>query len=167
MEAAIDRYIKKPSENIKPVKDVVLKGGECFVNTGCRNPEIGAKLSITLSFDEIVPGQIILEADAPYGTYDVRIMKNGRLGFTAEGYEYEFDYTPPVHKKLKLVIETKPLCTVLKTGIFTRKKAKGSFSHNGTVRADNIKNSSFSIPYQRIGSKTNSVKAHIYSIEIL
>ena len=163
----IDRHIKIPQKNIKPIKNIVLKGGNSFTDTGCNNLQTGAKLRITLSFDEIVPGQILLESDAPYGTYDIRITENGKLGFTAQGYEYEFDYKPAANKIIKFVIETKPLCTVLKTGIFTRKKAKGSFSHNETVRTNKIKNSSLSIPYQRIGSKTNSAKAHIYSIEIL
>lgn len=107
-----------------------------------------------------------MEADAPYGTYDVRITKSGKLGFTAEGYDYEFDYTLVPDRKIKIVIDTKPLRTVLKAGLFTRKRAKGSFFHNGTVRTDSIKNSSFSIPYQRIGSKTNSVKGKIYDIHI-
>ena len=127
----------------------------------------GARLMLTITFDEVKPGQILMEADAPYGTYDIRITENGKLGFTAEGYDYEFDYTPAVNKKLNIILDTKPLRTVLKTGLVTRKKAKGSFSHNGTVRCSNIKNSSFSIPYQRIGSKTNSVKAHIHSIKVL
>lgn len=162
----IDSLMKQERPNIKPLKNLVLKGGSSFVNTGCRNLETGSKLSITLSLDDVVPGQIIMEADAPYGTYDVRITKNGKLGFTAEGYDYEFDYTLVPDRKITIVFDTKPLRTVLKAGFFTRKKAKGSFSHNGTVRTDSIKNSSFSIPYQRIGSKTNSVKGKIYDIHV-
>ncbi|MDE5964829.1 MAG: family 20 glycosylhydrolase [Eubacterium sp.] len=162
----IDSLMKKEKSNIKPLKNLVLKGGNSFVNTGCKNLETGSKLSITLSLDEIVPGQIIMEADAPYGTYDIRITENSKLGFTAEGYDYEFDYTLVPNKKLKLIIDTKPLRTVLKTGFFIKKKARGSFSYNGIVRTDSIRNSSFTIPYQRIGSKTNSIKGQIYDIHI-
>lgn len=164
---AVDSLMKKSDSRIKPFKNVLLKGGSSFVNTGCKKLETGSKLSIEISFDEITPGQIIMESDAPYGTYDIRITENGKLGFTAEGYTYEFDYKPLPNKRLKLIIDTKPLRTVLKTGLFSRKRAKGSFSFNGTFRTDSIKNSSFSIPCQRIGSKTNSVKARIYSINIL
>ena len=164
---AVDKLLREEIKKVKPLKNIVLKGGSSFVNTGCKNLETGTKLCIEISFDEIVPGQIIMEADAPYGTYDIRITESGKLGFTAEGYTYEFNYAPAANRKLKLIIDTKPLRTVLKAGLLVRKKAVGSFSHNGTLRIDSIKNSSFSIPYQRIGSKTNSIKAHIYSINIL
>lgn len=163
----VDSLMKKSDSRIKPIKNVLLDGGSSFVNTGCKKLETGSKLSIEIRFDEVAPGQIIMESDAPYGTYDIRITENGKLGFTAEGYTYEFDYKPLPNKRLKLTIDTRPLRTVLKTGLFTRKKAKGSFSYNGTVRTDSIRNSSFSIPCQRIGSKANSVKARIYSINIL
>lgn len=166
--SAVVGYPQKKSDTItKSLKNIELKGGNSFVNTGLNHLETGTKLILSVTFDEVKPGQILMEADAPYGTYDIRITDNGKLGFTAEGYDYEFDYTPAVHKKLNIVIDTKPLRTILKTGILTKKPAKGSFSHNGTVRCSNIKNSSLRIPYKRIGSKTNSVKAHIHSVKIV
>ena len=163
---AIKSAVKKEKQTFKPMTDIDLTGGNCFVESGCKNLEKGTTLKLSIQFDEVVPNQIIMEADAPYGTYDIRITENGKLGFSAEGYTYEFNYTPAANKKLDLVIQTKPLRTTLKTGIFGRKKAVGSFTHEGTVRNSKIKNSSFSIPVQRIGSATNAVKAHIYSIEI-
>lgn len=163
---AIGYSLNQSNHSVKTIRNITLNGANSFVNTGCKNLETGSKLSLTVKFDEVVPGQIIMEADSPYGTYDIRITENGKLGFTAQGYDYEFDYTPAANKKLNLVIETKPLRTTLKTGFLTKKKAMGSFSHDGTVRCSNIKNSSFSIPYQRIGSKTNSIKGQIYDIHI-
>lgn len=157
--------IKKEKTKFKPIRDIDLSGGECFIESGCRKLETGTKLKISIEFKEIVPNRIIMEADAPYGTYDIRINENGRLGFTAEGFSYEFNYTPEANKRLNLTIETKPLRTKLKVGLF-RKKAIGSLKFNDTVRCNKIKNSSFSIPVQRIGSKINAVNAHIYSIEI-
>lgn len=154
-------------ENVfRAMRDIKLTGGSCFIDTECFNLGATASLNMVIEFDEIKPGQIIMEADAPYGTYDVRITKSGKLGFTAECYEYEFDYTPIPNKKLNITIETKPLRTYLKTGCFMKKKAQGSFSFNGTMRNDKIKNTSFNIPTARIGSKTNSVKARIYSISV-
>jgi len=148
------------------LKDIRLNGAADFKETGCYSLPVGARLCIKLNLDEAVPGQILAEADAPYGTYDIRIMQSGRLGFTAEGYEYEFDYKPEAGRVLDLEIDTKPLKTVLKSGLFIRKRAKGSYSFNGVLRCSNIKNTTFSIPVQRIGSKTNSVKAQIYSIYV-
>lgn len=162
---AIKSLIKKEKLEFRPIRDIVLTGGECFIDSGCTNLETGTKLKLSIEFKEIVPNQVIMEADSPYGTYDIRITENGRLGFTAEGFTYEFNYTPVPNKKLNFTIDTKPLRTKLKTGLF-RKRAIGSFTFNGTVRNSSIKNASFSIPVQRIGSKTNAVKAHIYSIEI-
>ncbi|MDE6660015.1 MAG: hypothetical protein K2K01_07905, partial [Eubacterium sp.] len=120
---------------------------------------------ISIELKDIVPNQFIMEEDGPYGTYDIRITEINMLGFTGEGYCYEFDYPLVPNKRLNLIIDTKPLRTKLKAGLFP-KKAIGCFTFNGTVCNNKIKNSSFSIPVQRIGSKTNSVKAHIYSIEI-
>lgn len=165
-ELTINCGIKRMKESFEPMGNIKLCGGESFVETGCRNLETGSGLEITLKLDEVKPGQVIMESDAPYGTYDIRITGNLKLGFTAQGYEYEFDYTLVPNKKLTLIIDTKPLRTTLKTGLITQKKAIGSFSFNGTVRNGNIKNSSFSIPAARIGSKTNSIKGFIYSIRV-
>lgn len=164
--AAINSSVCKKENNFKPLANIKLSGKDSYVETGCRNAEIGASLHMIIEFDEVKPGQIIMEADAPYGTYDIRITENGKLGFTAECYEYEFDYVPVPNKKLNITIETKPLHTYLKTGFLSRKKASGSFSFNGSVRNKGIKNTSFKIPSARIGSKTNSVKAKIYSISV-
>ena len=110
--------------------------------------------------------QIILESDAPYGSYDIRLTESGKLGFTREGYTYEFDYTPPVGKRLHLRIRTRALETVLQVGTFTRKKAVGKFIHDGTVRRSGIKNATLSIPCARIGSAGNAVNAEIYSLTL-
>lgn len=166
MDSILNPSVFRKKASFRSVQDITLTGGECFVETECKNLEVGAKLQIDLQFDEIVPGQILMEADAPYGTYDVRITENNKLGFTAECYEYEFDYELTANKRISLLIDTKPLRTVLKTGLLSRKKAVGSYSFDGIVRKNNIKNTSFRIPVQRIGSKTNSVKAHIYNIRI-
>lgn len=162
----INSSLCKKENVFKSIRDIRLTGSSSFVDTGCFNLKAGSSLNMVIEFDEIVPGQIIMEADAPYGTYDVRITENGKLGFTAECYEYEFDYTLVPNKRLNITIETKPLRTYLKTGCLIKKKAYGSFSFDGTIRNSNIKNTSFNIPIARIGSKTNSVKAKIYSMRV-
>ena len=50
------------------------------------------------------PGDILFEADPAYGTHDIRVMENGKLGFTRELYDYYFDYELPVGKKVNLKI---------------------------------------------------------------
>lgn len=162
--AVIDKAVPKLKESFEEIRDITLTGKNCYVESGVARLDFGAKLNLEIEFSEVVPNTIITEADAPYGTYDIRITKNGKLGFTAEHLEYEFDYTVVPNKRLSLTIESKPLRTVLKTGLFAKKKAVGSFSFDGTERKKGIKNSSFCIPVQRIGSKTNAVKAKIYNI---
>lgn len=166
--AAINGNLTNTEKNsrFKAADDIALTGGCSFVETGCHHLNTGSSVHMTIKFDEVLPGQILMEADAPYGSYDIRITENGKLGYTAEGYTYEFNYTPVPNKILNISIETKPLRTVLKTGMFGKKKAEGSFSFNGCLRCKNIKNSSLNIPVQRIGSATNSVKAHIYKISV-
>lgn len=147
-------------------RSLVLEGGESFVCTGLTCAPVGAELELDILFREAGKNQIILESDAPYGSYDIRLTESGKLGFTREGYTYEFDYTPPVGRRVHLRISTHPLKTVLRVGAFTRKKAVGKFIHNGTVRRSGIKNATLSIPCARIGSAGNAVNAEIYSLTL-
>lgn len=165
-EKSIDTACRKCRNEFKPMHNIMLSGGNSFVETGCRSLENGAKMHLSIEFDEVKPNQIITEADCAYGTYDLRITENGKLGFTNEFYEFEFDYKLSSGKRLNLVIDTAPLKTAVKTGFLCTKKALGSYSFENKVRQSKIKNSTLLIPVQRIGSKTNSFKGKIYSISI-
>lgn len=164
---SVRNAVRQPEAYFETQKDISLSGNNSFVTGGCKKLSAKARLELQIEFQEVVPGQILLEADAPYGTHDIRITENGKLGFTLENLEYEFDYTPVANQKLHLVFETKPAKTVLRVGRLTRKKAVGHFSFNGTVRKSGITHSSFCIPTERIGSKTNAVHARIYSIKAI
>ena len=61
-----------------------------------------------------------MEADAPYGTYDIRITENGNLGFTREGYTYTFHCQLPLKKRFALSIFTAEGKTIIEIG--NRKK---------------------------------------------
>lgn len=161
----LQNALQKSEKPFSAQSNITLSGGSSFVNGGCKKLGEKAKLDLQIEFQEVRPGQILLESDAPYGTHDIRITENGKLGFTAENLEYEFDYIPVPHKKLHLVFETKPTKAVLRVGLLTEKRAVGCFSFDGTVRKSGIKYASFRIPAERIGSKTNAVQAHIYSIK--
>ena len=102
---------------------------------------MGAFLECRITLEEIKPGQILLECDPPYGTHDIRITASGKLGFTREGYEYEFPCEVPVGQPLTLRLETRLQETAL--------SVKG------------IKNASFHLPAARIGSQSNAVRAKI------
>ncbi len=150
----------------RPGDALKLAGGKSFVPTGLTCAPVGAELELDILFREVGKNQILLEADAPYGTYDIRLTESGKLGFTREGYTYEFDYIPPVGKQLHLRICTRPLRTVLRVGAFTRKKAVGKFVHNGVVRRADIKNATLALPCARIGSAENAVNAEIYRLAL-
>lgn len=165
-EKLINNALPDDKAEFNPMNNIKLDGGVSFVETGCKNLNVGDCLCISIKFNEIKAGQIITEADAPYGTYDLRITENHKLGFTNENYEFEFDFVLVPNKRYDIVIKTKPLQTVVESGHFKTKKALGSFSFDGSVRNSGIKNSTLRIPTERIGSKTNSVNAEIYSIFI-
>ncbi len=165
-EKKINSSLQAEKIGFSKMNDIVLSGGSCYTETGCKRLPLGSELHICLELEEVKAGQILMEADCPYGTCDIRITENNKLGFTNEFYEFEFDYPLVANKKLTFIIDTKPLRTTLKTGLLNQKKAVGIFSYNGKVRNGNIKNSSFSIPAARIGSKTNSVKGYIYDIHM-
>lgn len=162
---SVQSALKKPENRFSAQNGITLSGGHSFVNGSCAKLAPKARLELEIEFQEIIPGQILMEADAPYGTHDIRITENGKLGFTAENIEYVFDYTPAPNEKLHLIFETAPEKTVLKIGTFIKKKAVGRFAFDGTVRKSDIAYSSFCIPTQRIGSKTNAVRAQIYSVK--
>lgn len=158
---------EKPKKLFTSSHDIILGGGADFIETDTTALPVGSKIKLDVMFNEVKSGQILTEADCAYGSWDIRITENGKLGFTAEGYTCEFDYTVPAGRRVSLIIDTKPLSTVLRLGVFKKIKAAGSFSFNGTVRKSGIKNTSFSVPTQRIGSRTNAVNARIYSIEVI
>lgn len=151
--------------NVGTGSAVELKGGSGYVNTGLKCVPVGSVLELDIMLLKDSAGCVIMESDAPYGTYDIRITENGKLGFTREGYVYEFDYSLPVGKRVALRMETTSQKTVLRTG-FIRKKAVGQFVYNRVVRCSGIKNSTFSIPCSRLGSERNAVCAKIYSLRI-
>ena len=65
------------------IKALVLSGDKSYVETPIEQLGNGNALSfdITLS-SEPESGDILFESDAAYGTHDIRIMSNGKLGFT-------------------------------------------------------------------------------------
>lgn len=158
---------KKTEKPFAGVQNIELHGGADFTETDTVFIPVGKRVKIDIKFREVKAGQILTEADCAYGTYDLRITENGKLGFTVEGYAYEFDYTPPVGERVTLLLDTKPLHTVLKLGLLRKKKAVGSYTFNGVTRKTGIENATFAVPAMRIGSKTNAVNATVYSIEVL
>lgn len=144
-----------------------LSGGESYAQTplttlGSTNAK---SLSFTIDLEEVKPGQILFEADAAYGTHDIRITENKKLGFTRELYSYEFDYVLTPGKK-EIRIETGAQHTSLYVdGEFTA-NAKGKYIYNGQVKKENIGYSSLALPLQRIGSGTNAVKGLIDNVRV-
>lgn len=123
-------------------------------------------LSFTLNLNEVVPGQILFEADAPYGTHDIRITENRKLGFTRELHEYEFDYELIPGKTQEIQIVTGQQQTSLYADGIWIGNATGRFVNGGVVKKANLRNSSLALPVQRIGSKTNAVQGTIDNIQI-
>lgn len=155
-------YDAKDGANAKVEgKEFVLNGKESYVTTPIDRVGPGKELSFDITMKKPgMPGEILFEADAEYGTYDIRIMNDGTLGFTREGYDYSFGYKLPVNKKLSLTIRTDGDMTVLLIGD-QKYVAKGSFTYEGDLKASNISRASLSLPIERIGSKTNAVSAVI------
>lgn len=158
-------YDAKDAVNAKVEdKAFVLNGKESYVSTPLDRVGPGKELSFDITMKKPgMPGEILFEADAEYGTYDIRIMEDGTLGFTREGYDYSFGYKLPVNQKVSLTIRTDGDVTSL---IADGKKysATGSYTYEGDLKASNISRASLSLPTERIGSKTNAVNAVIDNI---
>ena len=155
------------------VKDgeLVLKGGESYISTPLDKvgPEKELSFDITLT-QPAEPGQILFEAEKDedheaYSTHNIRIMEDGTLGFTREGYDYSFGYKLPVNQKMTLKIRTKNGSTVL-IADGKEYKATGSFTYEGDVKKTGITSSTLSLPLTRIGSDTNAVHAIIDNVNL-
>lgn len=110
----------------------------------------GDSVSFKLKMNEVISGTVIVEDDAPYGTHDIRIMDGGKLGFTRELYEYEFDFVPKAGESYAITIKTDKQKTMLIVNGGAPLEAVGKFVHNGMVKKEGIKCSTFSAPMQRI-----------------
>ncbi len=161
------------TEKNAEVKDgeLVLKGGESYISTPLDKvgPEKELSFDITLT-QPAEPGQILFEAEKDedheaYSTHNIRIMEDGTLGFTREGYDYSFGYKLPVNQKMTLKIRTKNGSTVL-IADGKEYKATGSFTYEGDVKKTGITSSTLSLPLTRIGSDTNAVHAIIDNVNL-
>ncbi len=144
-----------------------LAGGTSYVEGPLDKIAAGTSLSFDIELTRPArPGDILFEADAPYGTLDIRVMDNGKLGFTRELYTYYFDYKLPVGKKVNVEIVTSPQKTALKIDGEMVGMATGSFynEYAGRVTKDGIENATLTLPLQRIGSKTQGIAAKIDNV---
>lgn len=150
-------------------RELNLAGGASYVESPLDKIGTGTSLSFDIELTRpACPGDILFEADAPYGTLDIRVMDNGKLGFTRELYNYYFDYKLPVGKKVHVEIVTATQKTTLKVDGETIGEATGSFYNEFAKRVtkDGIGNSTFTLPLQRIGSKTRGIAAEIDNIKV-
>lgn len=169
--------LKDTSENKRDLKEgknaevkdnaLVLKNGESYVTSPIDVLGNGNEVSFDIKLEKPAkPGDILFEADAPYGTHDIRIMEDGKLGFTRELYSYYFDYELPVGKSVNITITVEQQKTSLYVNGEFVADAKGKFIHNDMVKKDNIANATFALPLERIGSKTNAVSAVIDNVVV-
>ena len=169
--------LKDSSENKRDLKEgknaevkensLVLKDGESYVTSPIEELGNGNQLSFDIKLEEPAkPGDILFESDAAYGTHDIRIMEDGKLGFTRELYNYYFDYELPVGKNVTITITTDQQKTSLYVNGEFVADAKGKFIHNDMVKKENITNATFALPLERIGSKTETVSAVIDNVVV-
>ncbi|WP_461810970.1 InlB B-repeat-containing protein, partial [Faecalimonas sp.] len=142
-----------------------LKDKESYVTSPIEQLGNGNALSFDIKLDKpSKSGDILFEETALYGTHDIRVMDNGKLGFTRELYDYYFDYELPVGKQVRIqIVVTQQKAKLYVDGQFVS-DAKGRFFHNNMVKKDNISNATFALPLERIGSKTDSIEAEIDNV---
>ena len=148
-------------------KALVLEDGVSYVTSPIKKLGNGNKLSFDIKLKKPAkPGDILFESDADYGTHDIRIMEDGKLGFTRELYNYYFDYELPVGKTVNIAITTDQQKTSLYVNGEYVCDAKGKFIHNDIVKKENITHATFALPLERIGSKTETVSAVIDNVVV-
>lgn len=160
--------------NLKNGKNAEVKDGtlhlndkESYVTSPIEQLGNGNTLSFDIKLDKpSKPGDILFEETAPYGTHDIRVMDNGKIGFTRELYDYYFDYELPVGKQVNIQIVVEQQSAKLYVDGQFVSDAKGRFFHNNMVKKDNITNATFALPLERIGSKSDSIEAEIDNVVV-
>ena len=144
--------------------NVVLDEATDYVETTVERAGWGNMLSFDLTLTAESNGKVLFESDAAYGTHDIRINENGKLGFTRELFDYEFNYVVPVNEKVNIaIVSSQEKTDLYVNGVFVA-TAIGSYTHNDILKKTNINNASFAIATQRIGSKTNAASAIIDNV---
>ncbi|MBO9593938.1 MAG: family 20 glycosylhydrolase [Niabella sp.] len=145
-------------------KSIRLKGGTSFITT----PFPGIGYGYTVSFSiKPEPGNA---ADAVlFGSGDAVVTINqqgtGKLGFTREGYHYNFDYSVPANEWTKIVIEGNHKGTSLFVNGVLKEKLEGAKRTfpNGKQTA---KVQTLFFPLQWIGDKKNAAKAQLRDLKV-
>lgn len=151
------------------VKDGALQLNDktSYVTSPIKQLGNGNELSFDITVTEpYKAGDILFETTAPYGTHDIRIMDDGRLGFTRELHDYYFDYKLPIGQKVNIKIVVSQQKTELFVDGVSAGTATGRFFHNNIEKKTGITNATLALPLERIGSKTNSIAAEIDNIVV-
>lgn len=157
------------TEGTAKVEDgaLVLSGDNSYVTSPIERLGNGNEVSFDITLTEIAePGDIIFEATPEYGTHDIRIMEDGRLGFTRELYNFYFDYVLPVGKTVNIKIVAQQQDTMLYVDGDLIGEATGKFIHNDIEKKTGIAHTTFALPLERIGSETNAVAAVIDNVVV-
>ena len=146
---------------------LTLSGDNSYVTSPIDKLGNGNELifDITLT-EEAQPGDIIFETTPEYGTHDIRIMEDGKLGFTRELYNYYFNYKLPVGEKVNIRIYAEQQTTTLFVNGKMVGTAVGKFIHNDIEKKTGITYSTFALPLERIGSETNAISAVIDNVVV-
>lgn len=158
------------SDSTAKIADGALKvnGKNSYATTPVSTLGNGNQLSFDITLNSPAkPGDILFEADAPYYTHDIRVMNDGKLGFTRELYDYSFDYSLPVGKKVNITIAVSQQKAQLYVDGKFVSDATGQYVDKGIVKATNIANATFALPLQRIGSKTQAIDATIDNVDVM
>ncbi|MGJ7029667.1 family 20 glycosylhydrolase [Niabella hirudinis] len=148
----------------KKEKALQLKGGESFVTT----PFPGIGYGYTVSF-AIKPEPGNAPNSVLFGSKDAEVTLNqqgsGKLGFSREGYHYNFDYTVPANEWTNLTIKGNNKGTALYVNGVLKEKLEGAKRTypNGKQTA---KVQTLFFPLQFIGDKKNAAKALIRDLKV-
>ena len=146
---------------------LLLENGRSYAETPLDKIGNGNELSFDITLTAAAqPGDILFETDAPYGTHDIRVMEDGKLGFTRELYNYYFDYQLPVGQKVNLRFVVRQQSTKLYVDGRHISDAVGKFIHNGMEKKTGIAHATFALPIGRIGSQTRAIAAVIDNVNV-
>ncbi len=145
-------------------KTLNLQGGNSFVQTPYKGIGYNYTVSFTIKADKNPADAIIFSSDD--AVVKLKQQQTGKLGFSREGYHYNFNYTVPENEWVTITITGNNKGTSLYVNGKLTDKLEGAFkTFPGTEKKNAIVQTLF-FPLQYIGAKSQSFKGSIKNIKV-
>lgn len=147
------------------VKSIYFKGGKSFIKTPVEEIGYDYTISFTVKADEKNPDDAILFS-SPNAIVKLKQQATGKLGFSRENYNYNFNYELPSNTWTNIVITGNNKGTSLYVNGSLVEKLEGNMREFANTKAKTAKVQTLFFPLQYIGSESNSFIGYMDNLKV-